>query len=179
MVNGDSADVWSHQDEFGQEGSVGVPPDAFSRTGQDWGLPPYLWDVLRERDFDWLRRAPGGWRSFLPDTALIMSSASIGRMSARAGGTGPGVFTPADEPSQIALGESVLSVFRSTGVEIVAEDLGTVPDFVRESLARAAIPGYKVFRWERHWHSPGQPFAILASIPVTRWRRRGPMTPSR
>jgi 4-alpha-glucanotransferase len=29
---------------------------------------------------------------------------------------------------------------------------------VRASLARAAIPGYKVFRWERHWHSPGQPF---------------------
>ena len=40
----------------------------------------------------------------------------------------------------------MLSVFRSTGVEIVAEDLGTVPDFVRESLARAVIPGYKVFR---------------------------------
>jgi 4-alpha-glucanotransferase len=68
------------------------------------------------------------------------------------------VFTPADEPSQTALGESVLNVFRSTGVEIVAEDLGTVPDFVRASLARAAIPGYKVFRWERHWHSHGQPF---------------------
>ena len=55
MVNGDSADVWSRQDEFGQEGSVGVPPDAFSETGQDWGLPPYLWDVMRERDFSWLR----------------------------------------------------------------------------------------------------------------------------
>jgi 4-alpha-glucanotransferase len=76
----------------------------------------------------------------------------------RGDGTGPGVFTPSDEAAQIALGEGVLNVFRSTGVEIVAEDLGTVPDFVRASLARAAIPGYKVFRWERKWHSPGQPF---------------------
>ena len=47
MVSGDSADVWSRQDEFGQDGSVGVPPDAFSVTGQDWGLPPYRWDVMR------------------------------------------------------------------------------------------------------------------------------------
>jgi 4-alpha-glucanotransferase len=60
----------------------------------------------------------------------------------------------------------VLGVFKSTGVEIVAEDLGTVPDFVRESLARLAIPGYKVFRWERHWHSPGQPFRDPPEYPA-------------
>src|SRR5690606_9305604 len=39
-----------------------------------------------------------------------------------------------------------------------AEDLGTVPDFVRASLDRLAVPGYKVLRWERDWHAPGQPF---------------------
>jgi 4-alpha-glucanotransferase len=33
-----------------------------------------------------------------------------------------------------------------------------VPDFVRESLARLGVPGYKVLRWERRWHDPGQPF---------------------
>ncbi|MNC95853.1 4-alpha-glucanotransferase [compost metagenome] len=32
-----------------------MPPDAFSETGQDWGLPVYRWDVFLERDFDWLR----------------------------------------------------------------------------------------------------------------------------
>lgn len=159
MVNGDSADVWSHQDEFGDAGSVGVPPDAFSDIGQDWGLPPYLWDVLRERDFDWLRsrarRMAQLFTGYRVDHVVGFYRTYV---RPRGNGTGPGVFTPADEPSQLALGESVLNVFRSTGVEIVAEDLGTVPDFVRASLARAAIPGYKVFRWERHWHSPGQPF---------------------
>ena len=55
MVSGDSADVWARQDEFRLDASVGVPPDAFSETGQDWGLPVYRWDVLAERDFDWLR----------------------------------------------------------------------------------------------------------------------------
>ena len=29
----------------------GVPPDAFSETGQDWGMPVYRWDVVAERRF--------------------------------------------------------------------------------------------------------------------------------
>ena len=33
-------------------------------------------------------------------------------------------------------------------VRVLAEDLGTVPDFVRESLAGIGIPGTKVLRWE-------------------------------
>jgi 4-alpha-glucanotransferase len=81
----------------------------------------------------------------------------------RAGGEG--VFSPPDERSQTALGEQVLGVFKSTGVAIVAEDLGTVPDFVRESLARLDIPGYKVLRWERHWHTPGKPFKDALEYP--------------
>jgi len=31
-----------------------------------------------------------------------------------------------------------------------------VPDFVRETLTRLAIPGYRVLRWEREWQrDPG------------------------
>ena len=41
MVSADSVDVWTRQDEFRMDASVGVPPDAFSATGQDWGLPVY------------------------------------------------------------------------------------------------------------------------------------------
>jgi 4-alpha-glucanotransferase len=167
MVNGDSADVWSRQDEFDDTGSVGVPPDAFSATGQDWGLPPYLWDVLRARDFDWLRlrarRMAQLFNGYRVDHVVGFYRTYV---RPRGDSTGPGIFTPADEPSQTALGETVLNVFRSTGVEIVAEDLGTVPDFVRASLARAAIPGYKVFRWERHWHAPGQPFRDPREYPA-------------
>ena len=35
-----------------------------------------------------------------------------------------------------------------TGADISAEDLGTVPDVVRQSIARLGVPGYKVLRWE-------------------------------
>ena len=55
MVSADSADVWAHQSLFSREASVGTPPDAFSETGQDWGLPVYLWEAMRADDFGWLR----------------------------------------------------------------------------------------------------------------------------
>ena len=57
-------------------------------------------------------------------------------------------------------------MFREPGAEIIAEDLGVVPDFVRESLARLPVPGYKVFRWERRWHDEGQPFSDPVDYPA-------------
>jgi 4-alpha-glucanotransferase len=60
FVDYDSADVWSHSDLFRlrkddlePEVVSGVPPDAFSATGQRWGSPLYDWDALRARGYDW------------------------------------------------------------------------------------------------------------------------------
>jgi len=157
MVSGDSADVWARQDEFRLDASVGVPPDAFSGTGQDWGLPVYRWDVLAERDFDWLRNRARR-NADLYDGYRVDHLVGFYRTYFRPlDGSAP-QFTPADEEAQTRLGERVLAVFREPGAEIIAEDLGTVPDFVRESLVRLDVPGYKVFRWERKWHDEGQPF---------------------
>ena len=33
--------------------------------------------------------------------------------------------------------------------EVIAEDLGMVPEFLRPSLARLHLPGYRVLRWEK------------------------------
>jgi 4-alpha-glucanotransferase len=156
MVSVDSADVWARQDEFRVDVSVGVPPDAFSDTGQDWGLPAYRWDVFAERDFDWLRhrarRNADLYDGYRVDHLVGFYRTYFRERNGNAG------FTPADEVSQEKLGEQTLAVFIASGAEIIAEDLGTVPDFVRASLARLGVPGYKVFRWERHWNAPGQPF---------------------
>ena len=56
MVSADSADVWANQDTFRFDRTVGTPPDAFSATGQDWGLPVYRWDVMAAEDDRWLRQ---------------------------------------------------------------------------------------------------------------------------
>jgi len=166
MVSGDSADVWARQDEFRMDASVGVPPDAFSATGQDWGLPVYRWDVLAERDFDWLRHRARR-NADLYDGYRVDHLVGFYRTFYRPTDGGQAVFTPAEEPDQIALGERVLGVLREPGAEIIAEDLGVVPDFVRASLQRLLVPGYKVFRWEREWHTPDQPFKDPATYPET------------
>ena len=165
VVSGDSADVWARQDEFRLDVSVGVPPDAFSETGQDWGLPAYRWDVFAERDFQWLRQRARR-NADLFDGYRVDHLVGFYRMYIRPVGGGKGVYTPAVQDEQTALGERVLTIFREPGAEIIAEDLGVVPDFVRESLARLAVPGYRVFRWERHWRVEGQPFREPAEFPA-------------
>ena len=41
-----------------------------------------------------------------------------------------------------------------------------MPDYVRQSLARLGLPGFKLLRWERDWDAPGQPFRDPASYPA-------------
>jgi 4-alpha-glucanotransferase len=164
MVDGDSADVWSRQHQFDLDMAVGAPPDAFSATGQDWGMPLYNWEVLASEDFRWLRERARR-NADLFDGYRIDHLVGFYRTYGRSRSTGEARFTPADEPAQLALGERLLDVFRSAGAEIIAEDLGTVPDFVRESLARSAVPGFRVFRWERCWHTQGQPFRDPSQYP--------------
>jgi len=59
-----------------------------------------------------------------------------------------------------------MDLFIASGARIIAEDLGSVPAFVRESLTRLGLPGYKVVRWEREWDAPGQPFRDPAGYPA-------------
>jgi 4-alpha-glucanotransferase len=166
MVSGDSADVWARQDQFRLDASVGVPPDAFSETGQDWGLPVYRWDVQAAGEFEWLRRRARR-NVALFDGYRVDHLVGFYRTYFRPHDGGEPQFTPATEEEQTELGERVLRIFGSSGAEVVAEDLGIVPDFVRASLARLGIPGYKVFRWEREWGVAGQPFVDPADYPRT------------
>jgi 4-alpha-glucanotransferase len=76
-------------------------------------------------------------------------------------------FVPADEPDQIRQGERVLDVLSAAGARLIAEDLGLIPGFVRETLARLGIPGFKVLRWEREWDVEGRPFKDPAAYPAS------------
>lgn len=165
MVALDSADVWARQEEFLLDASVGTPPDAFSSDGQNWGLPPYRWETSGQRDFEWLRlrarRCADLFDGFRIDHLVGFYRTYIRPLDRRAP-----YFDPGDEGSQRALGERLLPMFARTGVTIMVEDLGSVPDFVRASVARSGIPGYRVLRWERHHHLPGQPFIDPVDYPA-------------
>jgi len=157
MVGSDSADVWARQHAFDVTATVGTPPDAFSATGQDWGLPAYRWDVFEAEGDAWIHdraaRAAELFSGYRVDhlvgfyRTFVIPTDGTKRH-----------FEPADEEDQLAQGERLMAAFALPGAQVIAEDLGTVPDFVRDSLERLDIPGYKVLRWEREWNEPGQPF---------------------
>jgi 4-alpha-glucanotransferase len=147
MVTLDSADVWSRREDFLLDASVGTPPDAFSETGQEWGLPPYNWDEARKNDFTWMRMRARR-QANLYDGFRIDHLVGFYRTYVRPFDGRPAYFMPSDEAAQIALGEASMRIMIDTNADVSVEDLGTVPDFVRESIARLGLPGYKVLRWE-------------------------------
>ena len=59
FVDYDSADVWANRelfrlkDDLEPEAVSGVPPDAYSATGQRWGNPLYNWDAMRSQGYKW------------------------------------------------------------------------------------------------------------------------------
>jgi 4-alpha-glucanotransferase len=163
VASPESVDVWSRQDEFVLDVSTGVPPDAFSADGQDWGLPFYDWPTI----------ARSGYRSFrdrlrrmtaLVDGVRVDHLVGLYRTYGRPH-TGEAFFSPASESDQLAQGEALIALLKATGLELIAEDLGTVPDFVRASLERQGVAGCKILRWEREWRAPGQPFLDPATFP--------------
>lgn len=62
-VSRNSADVYSHRDEFALEWSGGAPPEPYfkddyftQKWGQNWGIPIYRWNVMRTGNFAWWRQ---------------------------------------------------------------------------------------------------------------------------
>lgn len=147
MVATDSADVWARQREFRFDAEVGVPPDAFSETGQRWGLPPYDWPVIREGGYAWMRERAAR-AAALYDTYRVDHVVGLYRTYSFPHDGSEASFDPPEQPEQVAQGEGVLGALGGAG-RVVAEDLGVVPPFVRASLTRLGIPGYRVLRWEK------------------------------
>ena len=148
-VGVDSADVWSHQALFDVGSSIGAPPDAFNADGQDWALPAFRWAVAEESGFAWLRaRLTHAGRLY--DGARLDHVVGYFRTFRRPAEGRPH-FDPGDEEGQRRLGGLVLDAVRdgSGPLTAVAEDLGDVPDFVRDAMAARELPGYRILRWER------------------------------
>ncbi len=164
----DSADVWAHQELFILDRTVGTPPDAFAAKGQRWGLPMPNWDRMRAEGLGWwrmrARHAAGLYDLFRVDHVVgLYRTFSFGPNPDE-----PGAFFPADEGAQRAQGEEVLRAIKEEAGEsaIIAEDLGSIPPWVRQSLMALGLPGYKVFRWEKeNWNTPEERFVSPSAYP--------------
>jgi 4-alpha-glucanotransferase len=164
LVTGDSADVWKRQDEFLLDATVGAPPDAFSEMGQDWGLPPCNWDVMASRGDEWIRQRARRMAELF-DGYRVDHLVGFYRTYVRPLAGKP-YFLPADESAQLAQGERLMRIFLESGAYVIVEDLGNVPTFVRQSIARLGLRGYRVLRWARDWDLPGKPFQDPSTYPA-------------
>jgi 4-alpha-glucanotransferase len=162
----DSADVWAHQELFILDRTVGTPPDAFAAEGQRWGLPMPNWDRMRAEGLGWwrmrARHAAELYDLFRVDHVVgLYRTFSFGLNRDE-----PGYYSPADEWAQRQQGEEVMRAIKEAAGEstLIAEDLGSVPPWVRESLTALGLPGFKVFRWEKeHWDTPEERFVAPAA----------------
>ncbi len=150
MVNQESSDVWARQAEFDINREIGAPPDAFSDTGQRWGLPAYNWSVVEGNNFDW-------WRSKVKKASEFYDMFRIDHMVGffrtwvipRDIALKPD-FDIKDEKGQRERGKRFLEAVASASRMLpVAEDLGLIPPYVTEVLTELKVPGYKVMRWEK------------------------------
>ncbi|MDC0710595.1 4-alpha-glucanotransferase [Stigmatella sp. ncwal1] len=147
IIGQDSSDVWAHPDILRRDARLGVPPDDFSATGQDWGLPYFDFAAMEKDDYRWLKARAIKAASYY-DLRRVDHAVGYFRQWIRDEQTPTGRFIPPDEESHKRLGEKLFRLL-SQDAGIVAEDLGVIPPFVRNILANLGLPGYRVLRWER------------------------------
>lgn len=145
------------------------------KWGQNWGIPLYKWDVMEAKGFPWwkqrIRKTVEICGMFRVDHALgfyriysfpwnpirngeflpLTEEEAADRCDGRKPGFRP---RPDDsEENQVANradGEKYLRMVQEAAgdAEVIAEDLGMVPDYVRPSLEELKIAGMKVPQWE-------------------------------
>src|SRR5690606_33087107 len=145
------------------------------RWGQNWGIPLYRWDRMEAANFAWWRRritklteifqifridhVLGFYRIYAfpwqPGENGIYLDLSDHEAMVRAGGRLPCWWPRPDDtvPNRAANraeGETRLRmVLEAAGsAEVVGEDLGCVPDYVRPHLAALGIAGFRIPQWD-------------------------------
>ena len=146
----DSSDVWANPhwfylDEENMPIEVsGVPPDAFSETGQLWGNPLYRWDRMAENGYGWwIDRVGGAFRLY--DVLRIdhfrgFESYWAVPASEKTAMNGHWVKGPDYDFVRV-----LASWFSDKS--FIAEDLGYITPEVKALLDNSGFPGMKVLQF--------------------------------
>lgn len=167
LMGRESADVWQHPDFFHPHLLGGAPPDYYNVEGQNWGLPIYCWDKMREKHFGWWKQRLKCAENFFD---LIRLDHAVGFFRIWAippnRSSKEGYFVPLDESKWETQGQELLTMIAtSTSMLLIAEDLGIVPHMVQKHLKEMGICSTKVMRWERMWDEKNARFTPLQYYP--------------
>lgn len=147
FVAADSSDVWASPELFKidaqgkMQASSGVPPDAFSATGQLWGNPVYNWKEHEKDNYAW-------WNRRYDHTLSLVDMVRIDHFR----GIAAAWEVPAGSETAIngkwvkGPGKKLIDSFKKP-LHIIAEDLGVITDDVNELRLYAGVPGTKVFHF--------------------------------
>jgi (1->4)-alpha-D-glucan 1-alpha-D-glucosylmutase len=147
-VDAGGADAWAAQTLYRTGASVGAPPDPLALHGQDWGLPPVDPRALRARgyrDFAAMLRANMRHCGALRIDHVM----SLLRLWCVPGGARADAGAYVGYPFEDLLGIVALESERNQCL-VIGEDLGTVPDAIRDTLPAAAVHSYRVLWFEKH-----------------------------
>ena len=146
----DSADTWSHPElfEFDEKGFptvvAGVPPDAFSATGQLWGNPIYRWEYHKKTGYEWwIRRLAQMFRLY--DVVRIDHFRGFDEYWAVPYGSD----TAMDGEWRKGPGYDLFATVKEKlgKREIIAEDLGYLTKSVLRLVKKTGYPGMKVLQF--------------------------------
>ena len=147
-VSAGSCDVWAdHDGIYRTEASIGAPPDPLGPLGQVWGLVPMDPAQLKQT----------GYKAVIDLYRCNMRSCGALRIDHAAGlnrlwwvregnKASDGVYVNSDMHD--LLGLICLESWRHKCV-IIVEDLGTIPQALRDALSSCGALSYKIFLYER------------------------------
>jgi 4-alpha-glucanotransferase len=160
-VSNDSVDVWANPQLFKLDEEKnpifvsGAPPDYFSETGQRWGSPVYLWNVLEKTGFSW-------WLQRIAQNLKLFDVVRLDHFR----GFVAYWEIPAEEETAINgkwvqapaynFFDAVLKQFPEA--KIIAEDLGMITADVREVIKRFDFPSMKILQFAFGSDMPTNPY---------------------
>ncbi len=151
FVAGDSVDAWTNtkllqfDEEYRQEASAGVPPDAFSSTGQLWGNPLYNWDAMEKDGYKWwLERIRSCFK--LSDIIRIDHFRGFEAYWRVPAGEDTAVNGEWVEGPGQKFFDAVKKEF-GDDLPIIAEDLGVITEGVEKLRDGNGLPGMKIMQF--------------------------------
>jgi len=143
----DGSATWSDPDIYVAGASIGNPPEPFAIEGQDWRLAALLPQAIASGSPSPFHRLLAAAMRYA-GAIRIDHAAALSRLFLVPTKGGPADGTYVSYPQ-----EDLLRVLADTsqhyGSIVIGEDLGNIPDGLRDDLALANILSYRILSYER------------------------------